>query len=80
MATVKILPAILCAAAKAGLTIRTDANGTSIIRWSAHKQPRMLAGVRVWGTGWAQDLTVDLSCSKHFRPTEANLRAMLKIS
>jgi hypothetical protein len=53
----KTLSLISFEASKAGYNITTEANSTTIIRWSAHKKPRLLAGVRVWGTGWAQDLT-----------------------
>jgi len=73
----KTLSLISFEACKAGFVQTTDANCVTLVRWSAHKRPRLLAGVRVWDTGWAQDLTVDLSCSKHFRPTEANLRSLL---
>lgn len=47
-----------------------------LVRWSKHEKPRALGGLRIWATGTAFDITLDLSVAKAMRSAD-DMRAVL---
>jgi hypothetical protein len=84
--TQNLISAILPDALKKGCTYVPSYNSDGsfqaavLARFSKGKRPRLLAGVRIEPTGWATDLTVDLSVSRSFRADERTVRGLLGIT
>jgi hypothetical protein len=85
MNTAQLIAAITPRALAKGYVVSHSFNSdgspqaTVIARWSKGARPRLLAGVRIEPTGWVSDITLDLSVAKSFRPTEAELRVLLRL-
>ena len=84
--TQNVISALLPDAFKRGFTYVPSYNSDGtfqaavLARFSKGKRSRLLAGVRIEPTGWATDLTVDLSASRSFRADERTVRGLLGIA
>jgi ribosomal protein S18 acetylase RimI-like enzyme len=47
-----------------------------LVRWSKHEKPRALGGLRIWATGTAFDITLDLAVANGMRSAD-DMRAVL---
>lgn len=65
-------------ALKAGYSFEDGEYSVDLVRFSKHKQPRLLGGVRIYQDGTAVRLDIDLAVATGIR-SHASMRAVLGI-